>query len=120
MSYLRSLAPMSALALSLLGSSPRAQEQPQLVPTRDVDITYKITRPHQPTVIERVRWSAGEHLERVAVLLEPVEQRRDQESTAHPDQAREKPDQSAVEQNQADIDVHMCNRQEKFHEGARG
>jgi hypothetical protein len=65
LSYLRSLPPFAILALLILGSSPRAEEQPQLLPTRDVDITYLITRPHQPTIRERTRWSAGEHLERV-------------------------------------------------------
>ena len=30
-----------------------------------VDISYKVTRPHQPAIIERRRWAAGEHLERV-------------------------------------------------------
>ena len=42
-----------------------AQEQPKLLPTRDVDITYDVTRPQQPRTRERVRWLAGEHLERV-------------------------------------------------------
>lgn len=65
MGYLRSVPAIAALALLLAGSPSRAQEQPRLVPMRDVDITYKITRLHQPTVIERVRWSAAEHLERV-------------------------------------------------------
>lgn len=66
LSYLRSLPPTAVLILLLAGSSPRAEEQqPQLMPTRDVDITYKITRPRQPTITERVRWSAGEHLERI-------------------------------------------------------
>ena len=34
-------------------------------PTKDVDISYRITRPNQPAIIERRRWLAGEHLERV-------------------------------------------------------
>ena len=42
-----------------------AQDQPKLLPTRDVDITYDVTRPQQPRTRERVRWLAGEHLERV-------------------------------------------------------
>ena len=42
-----------------------AQERPPLVPTTDVDISYKITRPDQPVIVERRRWLAGEHLERV-------------------------------------------------------
>jgi hypothetical protein len=65
MSHLRRIFPVTALALLLLGSPPRAEEQPQLTPTRDVDITYKITQQRQKPITERVRWSAGEHLERV-------------------------------------------------------
>ena len=42
-----------------------AEEQPNLVPTRDVDIRYEVTRPQQPKVRERVRWLAAERLERV-------------------------------------------------------
>lgn len=57
--------PRIAILLLLVGSSSRAEEQPTLVPTRDVDITYKINRPAQPTFTERVRWSASENLERV-------------------------------------------------------
>jgi hypothetical protein len=65
MSYLRSLPPIAALALLLVVSLPRAEEQPQLFPTRDVDIIYDVTRPYQPRIRERVRWLASEHLERV-------------------------------------------------------
>jgi hypothetical protein len=65
MSHLRRIFPVTALALLLLGSPPRAEERPQLSPTRDVDITYKITQQRQKPITERVRWSAGEHLERV-------------------------------------------------------
>jgi hypothetical protein len=47
----------------LIGPPPRAEEQqPQILPTRDVDITYQITRPHQPTIIQRRRWLASERL----------------------------------------------------------
>jgi hypothetical protein len=57
------LAP-SFLALLIIGS--RAEEQqPLRMPTRDVDITYKITRPTHPPVTHRVRWSAAELLERI-------------------------------------------------------
>lgn len=62
---LASLAPVAALAIVLSEASLKAQEQPRLVPTRDVDITYRITRPNEPRVNERVRWSAGAHRERV-------------------------------------------------------
>jgi hypothetical protein len=61
----RSLLPGAALALLLLGLPPRAQAQPVLAPTRDVDITYEVTRPHQARIRERVRWLAAEHLERI-------------------------------------------------------
>jgi hypothetical protein len=40
-------------------------EQPRVLPTRDVDITYQVTRPSQPATTERQRWSASEHLQRV-------------------------------------------------------
>ncbi len=65
MSTLRSLPPTVALALLLAGSQPRADERPQLFPTRDVDITYDVTRPHEPKIRERVRWLASEGLERI-------------------------------------------------------
>lgn len=55
-----------ALTLSLCASICFADEQqPQVRPTRDVEITYKITRPHQPKIIERIHWLASEHLQRV-------------------------------------------------------
>jgi len=65
---LRNLLPgaaLAALAVLLVGSPSGAEEQPQLMPTRDVDIAYVVTRPHQPTLRERARWSAAERLERV-------------------------------------------------------
>jgi hypothetical protein len=38
----------------LIGSLLRAEEQqPQMLPTRDVDISYQITGPDQPTIVER-------------------------------------------------------------------
>ncbi len=65
MSNLRALPLKIALALVLAAPSAGAQEKPQLLPTRDADITYDVTRPPQPTIRERVRWLASEHLERV-------------------------------------------------------
>ena len=62
---LAQLAPAAAFAVLLIEAPLNAAEQPQLLPTRDVDITYRVTRPHQPKMEERVRWSAGAHLERV-------------------------------------------------------
>ena len=54
----------AVLASLLVGPVARA-ESPQLLPTRDVDITYDVTLPSQPRVRERVRWLAAEKLERV-------------------------------------------------------
>ena len=64
-STLRSLPPIAALALLLVGSPPRAEERPLLSPTRDVDIIYDVTRPQEPKIRERVRWLASEGLERI-------------------------------------------------------
>jgi hypothetical protein len=67
MKRLRSL-PLSAavFALLLAGSPTRAEQQPPAVPTRDVDITYDVTRPpDEPKIRERVRWSASQHLQRI-------------------------------------------------------
>jgi hypothetical protein len=52
-------------AVLLAGTASRADDEPKLLPTRDVDIRYEVTRPQQPKVHERVRWLAAEHLERV-------------------------------------------------------
>jgi hypothetical protein len=65
MTGLRGLSCLAGLAFLALGPTAGAQERPQLVPTRDVDISYKITRPDLPVIVERRRWLAGEHLERV-------------------------------------------------------
>jgi hypothetical protein len=65
MTGLRRLSCLAGFAFLTLGSTAGAQERPQLVPTRDVDISYKITRADQPAIVERRRWLAGEHLERV-------------------------------------------------------
>jgi len=56
---------MAALTVLLAGTASRADDQPKLLPTRDVDIRYEVTRPQEPKVHERVRWLAAEHLERV-------------------------------------------------------
>jgi hypothetical protein len=54
----------AALGILLVGSGAQAEERPPPLPMRDVDITYDLTRPHQPPARVRVRWLAGEHLER--------------------------------------------------------
>ena len=41
------------------------EQQPQTTPTRDVDITYQITRLGQPAIVERRRWLASLQLRRV-------------------------------------------------------
>jgi hypothetical protein len=64
MRKLSGLAAIAAIAFALCISA-RAEERPQLLPTRDVDITYDVIRSQRPKVRERVRWLAGEHLERV-------------------------------------------------------
>ena len=56
---------LAVVTVFLSGSASRADDQPKLLPTRDVDIRYDVTRPQQPRVRERVRWLAAEHLERV-------------------------------------------------------
>jgi hypothetical protein len=56
---------LTILAILLAGTECLADSRPILLPTRDVDIRYDVTRPQQPKVRERVRWLAGEHLERV-------------------------------------------------------
>jgi hypothetical protein len=65
MSDLCNLSPMVILAVLLIAVTAKAEEPPQLLPTRDVDITYDVTRPERPKVRQRVRWLAGERLERV-------------------------------------------------------
>ena len=52
-------------AISLLVGPVARAETPQLLPTRDVDVTYDVTLPSQPRVRERMRWLAAEQLERV-------------------------------------------------------
>ena len=57
---------VAALSLLAVGSPLRSDEQqPQTTPTRDVDITYQITRPGQPVIVERRRWLASQQLRRV-------------------------------------------------------
>jgi hypothetical protein len=65
MTGLSRLSFLASLVFLTLGSATGAQERPQLVPVKDADISYKITRPNQPAIVERRRWLAGEHLERV-------------------------------------------------------
>ena len=62
---LRSLVSTAALASLLAGTPLGAEEQPQfLLPTRDVDITYRSTRLDQPAIVKHRRWSASDRLVR--------------------------------------------------------
>jgi hypothetical protein len=65
MKYLRAPALTIALVLPTVGAQSWADEKPQFIPTRDVDIVYAVTRGGQSTVMERVRWLASDHLERI-------------------------------------------------------
>lgn len=65
MSNLCALPPIAVLVLVLAAPGAGAEEKPQLLPTRDADITYDVTRPPRSKIRERVRWLASEHLERV-------------------------------------------------------
>jgi hypothetical protein len=57
---------VAALSLTAVGSPVRSDEQqPLTTPTRDVDITYQITRPGQQAIVERRRWLASQQLRRV-------------------------------------------------------
>ena len=62
---LRRVVSTAALAFLLAASPLGAEEQPQfLLPTRDVDITYRSTPLDQPTIVEHRRWSASARLVR--------------------------------------------------------
>ena len=66
MNLVRTLSLAAALSALVVRSSPHSEEQdPLTAPTRDVDITYQITRPGQPAILERRRWLASQHLRRV-------------------------------------------------------
>jgi hypothetical protein len=53
--------------LAFAGGVALAQERPKLLPTQDVDILYRVTRPGEPRIRERVRWKADDGLERVDI-----------------------------------------------------
>ena len=62
---LRRVVSAAALASLLAGSPLGAEERPpSLLPTQDVDISYQITRPDQPKIVQRRRWSASDRLVR--------------------------------------------------------
>jgi hypothetical protein len=64
MPHIRRLLPTAVLASLLIGKAA-AEQPPQLLPTRDVDIIYDLTLPSQPRVREWVRYLAAELLERI-------------------------------------------------------
>jgi hypothetical protein len=51
-------------AIPFLPAAARAQDRPNTLPTRDVDVTYRVSR-GGATVSERMRWLAGPGLQRV-------------------------------------------------------
>src|SRR5262249_51932540 len=66
MNLVRTLSLVAAFSVVGVSSPPHSEEgQPQTAPTRDVDITYQITRPGRPALVERRRWLASQHLRRV-------------------------------------------------------
>jgi hypothetical protein len=66
MNIVRILPLAAVLSVVVVSSPPHSEEQqPQTTPTRDVDITYQITRPGQPPIVERRRWLASQQLRRV-------------------------------------------------------
>ena len=66
MNLVRALPLVAAISVVVVSSLSHSEEQqPQTTPTRDVDITYQITRPGQPAIVERRRWLASLQLRRV-------------------------------------------------------
>jgi hypothetical protein len=60
--------PLALAAVVLLGAvqaAPADELKPHVIPTRDVDVTYRITRLNQPTTTSRRRWLASERLVRI-------------------------------------------------------
>jgi hypothetical protein len=64
MNFVRTL-PLVMAPLVVASKSQSEEQQPETSPTRDVDITYQITRASQPVIFERRRWLASQHLRRV-------------------------------------------------------
>jgi hypothetical protein len=54
-----------AIAVGAVAPLSHAGERPQTAPTHDVDITYRIALPGLPTITDRRRWLANQHLRRV-------------------------------------------------------
>lgn len=54
-----------AAAVLLVNGMALAETGPKLIPSRDVDITYRVTKPNEPAFKWRVRWKADTEMERV-------------------------------------------------------
>ena len=66
MNLVRALPLVAAISVVVVSSLSHSEEQqPQTTPTRDVDITYQITRLGQPAIVERRRWLASLQLRQV-------------------------------------------------------
>jgi hypothetical protein len=71
MNRVRNIPVTAAIVLALAGplaaAEPAPQRRQEFVPTRDVDIVYDVVRPQrqQQKSWERIRWLAGDRLERV-------------------------------------------------------
>jgi hypothetical protein len=55
----------TALSMLMLAGAASVETAPRLTPAKDVDITYRVSRPGEPVFSRRVRWQAGAGLERV-------------------------------------------------------
>ena len=69
---LRWFGSMALLTVLLAGSGSRAEEQPKLLPTRDVDVRYDVTRP-QTAKGARARALARRRAPRAGRCVGPVD-----------------------------------------------
>ena len=58
--------PVSIISAALLiATAALAQDKPNLLPERDVDITYRVTTILEKPIKQRVRWLATKHIQRI-------------------------------------------------------
>lgn len=58
--------PVSIVSAALLvATAALAQDKPNLLPERDVDITYRVTTVSEKPIKQRVRWLAAKHMQRI-------------------------------------------------------
>ena len=58
--------PVLMVAAALLAvTAAFAQDKPNLLPERDVDITYRVTAISEKPIKQRIRWLAAKHMQRV-------------------------------------------------------